>query len=1346
MYIDNPKIPIQIYEWKSQTVINKPITINTIYRDDQIEVAIKKILNYFQYSDIYLWTDDEIIEFEPSIKFNNINPFLFDTNQDTNKLIINEKKGLFLFSKINIVNIETFKDNKKIKDVFFKYKRPNVTINEQSLNKLYDQVEESNIESTIITYYEFDTHVNLTKTLKYYYRKNTYDYDILLWVYDNYNKHITVKNNKDYSVIISELDNIVYENEELIIIKYLSNIKSYYKIIINNEGYVYVKLYLGNKIKYSIENVLKLKEEITKYFKSNFKLDTIFNDLSLKAQTTFKVPNFSKDVFIEKSALVYNFINKQDNFYIYNRTSNNKQSYDIESYIKELYTTLTKDVNIIVSVLLPQIDVNATKSEILEFVNNVINNEQTNLTKTKKIIFTQKTFFTINKTDNYYISITVNNIKSILELGYFNFWLSKITYNSKSVKKIQDKSKQSSSDSSKKSSSNGSLISDDPDGSSDSLGSFGSLSGGMPAKNAQIKQLNTLQILDPNLFNKSELYNSKTYAQNCQGNRQPMGLTNKKFEQHKDNVDNYLSINNNTYFCPRYWCPISEKPILDKTKATCDNKDEVPIDLYATKKGTFNKPDTPHYVAYYNVNYLKPCCYLKNKQVVLKTDKSSDKSNKSPDKKDNKGSAKSDKKDNSDKTDKTDNSASNIHIYKLYTKEIPEGRYGLLPSSILKLIDNKSPGLSCSDKLKSKQCAFRMGMKKSNSDLMDILTFLLNYDNRYDLVKAIYNKLDLIKFISLENGEIVREFMKKAIYKNERKLDTKVLKKTYNININALSLKNVHYAFNEFIDYLKNGKVTNPHYLYSIIAMTMNCNIYIWKYKNETNFHLLNPLYVNYADLKILSGNEKAINIFYNFNMNIFEPIVLKSTNDINYIFDFSNKKYDNLRNIEIESKIDINILDKIREYVAFYKLQNDYNIKIILLNNNLSVNHFVLNNNSVIKVNIIEPILLNKLIEIINCKEIQLYDELMYTDNFIKTLDFKNKYNFEVIHSKLKPQLFDNSILYYNTVTLHSETKNNKVLEEEVDIIYENNNVNSIFKHEIENHNNMTDWYNSYNFNNTFMTDNISYIKGKYSFSSKAIEKYKEFFRNKHKTEIIKISPENIKVTENIKLDLEFTKGQLDKLRTKWNSYNFYFVKSLNYKDDDIFDLLTKIMKIDRRDEIKLLTVNNMTKLFGSLEGFNLLCYILNYKTIICNILKLAISTPVVNIYDKFKKSKNITKEENINNIIPKLKTSEIHLFSATELYNIVIIVIHHRVYNSLNKDKLPVKRNSIEDIGETCNMFINNTIKTNYDKYPLLIIYSDDERLYFVDKQFYTKINEAPENIKEIIKYKIKTYKDLV
>ena len=60
---------------------------------------------------------------------------------------------------------------------------------------------------------------------------------------------------------------------------------------------------------------------------------------------------------------------------------------------------------------------------------------------------------------------------------------------------------------------------------------------------------------------------------------------------------------------------------------------------------------------------------------------------------------------------------------------------------------------------------------------------------------------------------------------------------------------------------------------------------------------------------------------------------------------------------------------------------------------------------------------------------------------------------------------------------------------------------------------------------------------------------------------------------------------------------------------------------------------------------------------------------------------------------------------------------------------------------------MFINNKLKnSNYDKYPLIIIYSDEKRLYFVNKQYYTEIAKAPDNIKEIIKYKLKTFKKLV
>ena len=78
---------------------------------------------------------------------------------------------------------------------------------------------------------------------------------------------------------------------------------------------------------------------------------------------------------------------------------------------------------------------------------------------------------------------------------------------------------------------------------------------------------------------------------------------------------------------------------------------------------------------------------------------------------------------------------------------------------------------------------------------MDILTFLLNYNNREDLVKAIYNKLDLVKFISLENGYIAREFMKRAIYKNQRKINQKIFARNFKININGKIFKKYSICF-----------------------------------------------------------------------------------------------------------------------------------------------------------------------------------------------------------------------------------------------------------------------------------------------------------------------------------------------------------------------------------------------------------------------------------------------------------------------------------------------------------------------------------------------------------------------
>ena len=672
MYIDNPNKPIIINKWKSRKT-KDIINVDFIYQDDQIEVAIKKLLDNLQLKDIYVWTDNEIVEFETSIPLNNINPFYFDTT-NFKPIKKHKKNGIFNYQEINIVEQEIFKDDKIILKVFFNYNRPTVNINEKRLNELYKQSLQSEIFSSIIVNYELDAKITLDKTLKYYYNTTNSNFDITGWIYDNINKHFTVENSKNYVDIINDLDKTQYTQEQLIFIKYLSYFKSYY-IITVSQNEINVKLILGNKTKYSIKDVLTLKHQIEELLLSMFNQKIILNDKLLKSQIDFKIPNFSANLFNQQLSLIYNFASQQDKIYIYNRTSNNNDSYDIENYIKELHKN-SKSVEEIVEILSIQLTENLTKEDLTYLVENVIAEQAYN--KDKNIYFTRKTFFTIRKLDKMYISITIYNISSLIELYYFNFWLSRITYNSmqtnlpiQEIKEIEEPSKLNSSSSEFQRSSNSS---------ENSLGSYNS-SGGMPKKEFDIKQLNYLQALDPQLFNKKELYKNKTYAQNCQGNRQPMGLPTNKFTKYKDNVDNYLEINNNTYFCPRYWCLVNEQPILDKTKQKCDNGDE-PIDLYSTKKGTFNRPDTPHYVNYYSEDYPKPCCYLKNKQVVLKTDTKP--------------------KINSQSAF----SASNIHIFTLFNI-VPENRYGILPKSILNLIDNKSPGLACGDnqypKLKSKK-------------------------------------------------------------------------------------------------------------------------------------------------------------------------------------------------------------------------------------------------------------------------------------------------------------------------------------------------------------------------------------------------------------------------------------------------------------------------------------------------------------------------------------------------------------------------------------------------------------------------------------------------------------------
>jgi len=98
------------------------------------------------------------------------------------------------------------------------------------------------------------------------------------------------------------------------------------------------------------------------------------------------------------------------------------------------------------------------------------------------------------------------------------------------------------------------------------------------------------------------------------------------------------------------------------------------------------------------------------------------------------------------------------------------------------------------------------------------------------------------------------------------------------------------------------------------------------------------------------------------------------------------------------------------------------------------------------------------------------------------------------------------------------------------------------------------------------------------------------------------------------------------------------------------------------------------------------------------------------------------------MNEIIEKLNTSIIDVEASTQFVNINFIVIQYRIFSKNTNPE--IKRNSIQDIIGNCNIFFYN-----FD-YPLIILYTDDTRLYFVN--YYNQTLNAPENIKEILRYK--------
>jgi hypothetical protein len=1351
MYI-NPNKKVKIIEWitSEKKVIHY---IDNIYQDDKINEAIKKIYNFFNTTDIYIWDIDNknSIEFKTNIDQPTINPFLYKKKEKKiapSNIEFIYSLDIFLFEEINLIKLINLPKNLD-KNFYFNNKiNKNYNFNKDLLDLSLNN--NCKISSISIINYNLIGNIKLNKSIKYIYenidtdkilKENNEELDCIVWIYDTLNKQYNLV--KDWyvkNIAILDIENNIYNSECLLILNRIDN-KSYYQIKIENSGNIIISFNLQLKYKYNFEYInnklIEIKNLINKITDNNDEI--IFKENNIKCQIILNKSNFSINKFNKNIDLYKDIIEKiksKQNEYIYLRTITNNIVIDDTTYIKNLLNQGFNKEEI--KNKLKEYLKNKTDEDLENIIDNIgiyENNEDNTIDIIKLNYKKELSVFKLNYNPNSgsnNIVFDIDYISTSLELKYMIYWLSKLCNisvilkpkkddnkeiieekDSITVKRIETKTKTKSSSS------------EDLDLIDNSLSSNDSLSGGGTSQIAILKSLDSKLFMDG-------------YARSCLKDRQPMGMTKERFNDYKHEVDNNVEINNNIYFCPRWWCPEDDTPLKYKNKG-CKNGEE-PINLYS-KSPTLGlrDPNEKHLVLIKKdkkTNIDKPCCHV-----------------------------------NKDKNITNNTLSNNQTDYILTNNDIVQpNRFATLPKEILYFLNQDA---NCKDNLLKKKtlCVFRKGIEinKDKRDIIDVICYLYNL-TRKDFINKILNEIDFNKYIMLENGEIIKEFLKLSNnIKNKYKIKDHFYNK--NIDINNDLKNNIWYSFIGYIKYLKSNKINNPHYLYSIISIVFKDILYVWNFKNNQS-HLLCPFYSSYIDLEnLVNKNNKSIICVYN-NNGIYEPIIMKSQNlEIN-IFNINNDNklstFNNLCN-NIENNKTLELLKSYISFISSNKLHN-YKIKSILLNSNITISTLLLTNDLFLILNSnLKTSILSKLIEIVNCDNISLYDKYLL-NNFNNTIKIDTKLNerlqdsnFKIVNS-LTQNYFEDAILFYNTKTLYNENNLNKLILKIAKYIYENYNNNNnnnkwiknikdvnqlkiikILFEEINNYKDIDKWYNSFNFNKIFMSKIIEENKfGRLIFSNKIFkDKNKipnkllptKYITNYYKyNEANNINNNSINNTIIFK-DIDMFLGEFYDLPKKWNKFNKYnikFINSYNYNNDSLYKLFQKLLILtnssNKLEDIKLYRQHFIKLYLNTEKNIEIFLGIINYKKTICNILNKSDKTNNKIIIDNILNNEN--KEQLINNIIDNIDTGHPDIYAASELINISFIIIRHRAqYSSLDE----IQRGDIKDYYNTCDIYINK----NYLNEPLVILYCDDLRYYLIN--IYNNINNIPYIYNDLINLKI-------
>jgi hypothetical protein len=1019
------------------------------------------------------------------------------------------KNNKYYYIDNKIPTLETYKKREKKLDVLKEIDVKNTNIISEIYHRIDFQYNLKNIQPLSIIFDNLHTNNIIT---------------FIQWVNDN--SKVLYKLNKKHILskdVLSNWTNIEKISKIQCIYLYsILGFGTYCKIIIDYTGLITLSYIIDIRQNVNWKQIIKNKDNIKKQLEITIKQPIKFKEVSLKLNVLYEMYYSKIEVLLKKLSEaidifhVNKVIKEKDKnkiICIYKRSSNFNKEIDIGEHIRsKLNLGFTKN-----EIILELINLGINSDEADKLVEYEIDMIKKNIdikdnNKVKQNISNTGTIVIIENDRNGYL-VNIINIPNQKELSNLLYWISRIISSTRDIKvianqktiqqnqvpvpvpipvQIKPKSNSIKSASSEE---------DDLGAGTFDLDFGGGLNGGALGKDKHSYFINLLRIADKDLF-------EENYARDkCQATKQPIVMTPEHVEElkknnnlHFDNMVEYGSKANikNVYACPKLWCPQSKIPLdIKDGNAKCPLPNEEAIKMLWDE----NDKEAPRYVKLIKPNekgICVPCCFKKppKKEDIDKCkanvyEKIDNKDIKQDDKKNKKKNIKVD--DIDDKKSDKDIQSSNKSVKSVSIQDnkdenyliknsapIQVGRYGIVPISLHKLLYPKVSFALCSKTLnKGVKCLVRKGIQHrvskhkqnsiiKNDSLLHSLAYLLNFKDKMDFMKDIRNKLDIITFMSLENGEVCKSFMDyNAVIIDKNKSLCNQLNKYINdnvkiknlLNINDINcnidnyklsrLLNIYKAYIKFLDYLSSNDYPiekTSYYLYSLLSNIYNVLLVIWENeKNGEDVNIVCPYYETFQDIITGLGlNPNVIMLLKDGRY--YEPLELKLRSEegdkmikLNHYPDISNviNECNNLKQKLNNNEIVYQNLYTLYQWLKtdILKKPDNYIIDRVLINDDLTIDRFLTKSNILLIIDRISISYLPVLIKILNIKKIIFYDDIINKEFkiniLVKDLDkFSNKckllnINFnlgKIINTNIKEE-------YYTSLVINEDKINNNVI-----------------------------------------------------------------------------------------------------------------------------------------------------------------------------------------------------------------------------------------------------------------------------------------------------------------------------